>query len=372
MKECKAIGPNLKTYYYYTNEMADNPNAKGVIVIAPGIEATGALYDEIGEYLDTKGYALYAIDEWGYAKTGKVHKKIYKNWKSKDFHFASYNIHALSVFAKSRHKEVPLYLIGNDFGAMLSLYLIREFPDVVDKIVTIGWGAPKAQDFGFLLTSWIRKLFFCDDNVSKGAHFGKNKMLAFRFERGEKYAWLSSDTDQVKKIRDAGYIDEPGTVGHYFHYYFRKIRTPYFMRMKKTDRTTPILFMSGKDDLLTNRGSTTRALARFYKTRKFTNVESMIVEGRHELLFEKNRFENLDIILNWLNGEKIEAVSNPEKEIEVISAVKVVGQDRKEAPKKETDNTVVIDVEHKEVETTSYSFQEAEDDLLIRTNKEQK
>ena len=125
---------------------------------------------------------------------------------------------------KKQYLQDSRYLIGNDFGAMLSLYLIREFPDVVDKIVTIGWGAPKAQDFGFLLTSWIRKLFFCDDNVSKGAHFGKNKMLAFRFERGEKYAWLSSDADQVKKIRNAGYIDEPGTVGHYFHYYFRKIR----------------------------------------------------------------------------------------------------------------------------------------------------
>ena len=155
MKENRAVGPNLKTYYYYTNKMADEENVKGVIVIATGIEATGSIYDEIGDYLDKKGFAMYAIDEWGYGNTGRIVKENFKNWTDKDFHFASYNVHALSVLAKSHHQDAPVYLIGNDFGAMLALYLIREFPEVVDKVVTIGWGAPRGQDYGFLFASSI-------------------------------------------------------------------------------------------------------------------------------------------------------------------------------------------------------------------------
>jgi alpha-beta hydrolase superfamily lysophospholipase len=366
MRENKTVGPNLKTYFYYTNMMADDSSAKGVIVIAPGIEGTGAVYDEIGDYLDSKGYALYTLDNWGYAKTGKVAKTTFKNWRAKDFHFASYNVHALSVLAKQKHPNVPLYLIGNDFGAMLSLYLIREFPDVVDKIVTIGWGAPRLEDLGFWFTSFIRKIFFFDDNPAKRAHNGKNRMLSMRFEHKEKYAWLSSDSSQVKKIKDAGFIDQPGTVGHYYRYYSRKIRTPYLMLMKKTDRTTPILFMSGDQDLLTAKGRTTKALERFYKGKRFTNVESMIVEGRHELLFERNRFENMDVILKWLTGEVIvEPVKHEQVQVEVVNEVPSVGT-RKE-------RVIYKEPEEKQTSTnnTQYAFQEAEEDLLIRTNKEQ-
>ena len=364
MREYKTVGPNFKTYYYYTNEQALKDDVKATIVIAPGIEATGALYAEIGEYLDSKGYALYTLDEWGYGKTGGVGKNVNKNWKRVDFHFVAYNVHSLASVAKKQHPNAPLYLIGNDFGAMLSLYLIREFPDVVDKIATIGWGTPRLQDYGFLFTSFIRKLCLFDDSPSKLGHFGKNKSLAFRFERSSKYAWLSSDLEQVKKIVDAGYIDNPGTVGHYFFYYLNKVRVPYFMRMKKSDRKTPILFMSGSEDLLTLRGRKTRSLARYYKFRGFQNVESMIVSGRHELLFEKNRFEILDTILNWFEGELVDPiVVQPKVEKQETPEVRVIKTQTVEENKKE-----VVEVEQP---TIQYNFQDAEEDLLIRTHKEQ-
>ena len=381
MKENKGVGPNLKTYYYYTNEAAETEDVKGVVVVASGIEATGALYDEMGEYLSSKGYAMYAIDEWGYGKTGKVTKEIYKNWGKKSAHFAAYNLHALSVLAKSQHPSAPIYLVANDFGAMLSLYLLKEFPEVVDKIVTIGWGAPRMQDYGFLFTSWIRKVCLYDSGVAKLAHFSKNKRLALRFERHEKYAWLSSDLDQVKKIREAGYIDEAGTVGHYFYYYLNKVKIPMFMKkIKKCDRTTPMLFVSGNDDLLTLRGRKTKKLAKFYKSKKFTNVNSLIVKGRHELLFEKNRFENMDTILEWLEtGEVNKEIKIASDKYEQELNVEIVGENKEIVVienKTETpiQNEVIeeVEVDVKKNQKTFDELQPADDDLLIKTNKESK
>ena len=367
MRECKSVGPNLKTYFYYINEAATRPDVKGVIVLAHGIEGTGAVYDEIGEYLDSKGYALYAIDELGYGKTGKVGKDNYKNWKSKAFHFAAYNVHALSVLAKGRHPDAPLYLIGNDFGAMLSLYLIREFPEVVDKVVTIGWGMPRLQDYGFLCTSLLRKLFFYDNAVSKGAHFGKNKSLAIRFETNSKYSWLTSDKEQLDKLVKGGFLDTPGTVGHYFYYYANKVRVPLFMRMKKTDRNTPLLMVSGNKDLLTLRGRKTKELALYYKTRKFTNVESLILEGRHELLFEANKFDNLNTILEWLENNVINVVEKqPEDK---VAGVEIVGDER--VIYSEPVENVVKQEKEDEAGVENFDLlQEADDDLLIDTNKE--
>ncbi len=365
MRECKSVGPNLKTYFYYINEAATKPDVKGVIVLAHGMEGTGAVYDELGEYLDSKGYALYALDEVGYGKTGKVGKYYYKNWKKKMFHFASYTVHSMAVLAKGRHPNAPVYLVGNDFGAMLSLYLIREFPDVVDKVVTIGWGMPRLQDLGFLTTAFIRKIFFFDSSFSKVGHFGKNKSLALRFERGSKYSWLTSDKEQLNKLLEAGYLDTPGTVGHYFYYYLNKIRVPLFMRRKKTDRSTPLLFVSGNKDLLTIRGLKTKELALFYKSKKFTDVNSMILEGRHELLFEANRFENVDAILEWL--EKGE-VTTPVATIDETNDVEIVGEERivysdfveNTEAKKEDEIEIVENID---------LLQEADDDLLINTNK---
>ena len=40
------------------------------------------------------------------------------------------------------------------------------------------------------------------------------------------------------------------------------------MRRKKTDRSTPLLFVSGNKDLLTIRGLKTKELALFYKSKK--------------------------------------------------------------------------------------------------------
>lgn len=366
MRECKSVGPNLKTYFYYINEAATKPDVKGVIILAHGIEGTGAVYNELGEYLDSKGYALYAIDELGYGKTGKVTKETYKNWKRKSFHFASYCLHALSVLAKGRHPNAPVYLVANDFGAMLSLYLIREFPEVVDKVVTIGWGMPRLQDYGFLCTSTLRKIFFFDGGASKGAHFGKNKSLAIRFETDSKYSWLTSDKGELNKLLEAGFLDTPGTVGHYFFYYVNKIRVPLFMRMKKTDRNTPLLFVSGDKDLLTLRGRKTKELAAYYRTRKFTNVTSLILEGRHELLFEKNRFENVNKILEWLENdsisENITVVEEKKPEVEVVGEKVIYSEVVEKVPEDKIENVDIV--ENVDI------FQEADEELLISTNKE--
>lgn len=365
MYEHKAVGPNLKSYYYYTNEVAEQKNsAKEVFVIATGMEGTGALYDEIGEYLSNKGHALYAIDEWQYGKTGDVNKKqTYKCWGRKDSYYAAYNVHALTIIAKREHPEAKICLVGNDFGAMLSLYLIKEFPEVIDRVVTIGWGMPRMQDVGFLFGSWVRKLFFWDKSECKMAHFSKNKSLALRFEGGSKYTWMTSNKEQLKKIVDAGYVDTAGTVGHYFYYYLRKVFTPHmFMRMKSTDRTTPMLFISGNHDLTTLRGRKTRALESYYRHRGFNNVSSVVTSGRHQLLFDDGRFDLVDAIINWAEtgevmGEIVEAKPVSEANVAIVGEYMVTG--------KEAEITIVEEPVSNPVRFEA--LQEADDSLVIKT-----
>ena len=225
---------------------------------------------------------------------------------------------------------------------------------------------PRLQDYGFLVTSSIRKFFFYDGAASKGAHFGKNKSLAIRFETDSKYSWLTSDKGQLNKLTEAGFLDTPGTVGHYFFYYANKIRVPLFMRMKKTDRNTPLLFVSGDKDLLTLRGRKTKELAAYYRMKKFTDVTSLILDGRHELLFEKNRFENLNSILHWLETNE---VSKPVQVIEEINEVELVGKET--VIYSEEKESVVTEPMNKEtVVDTIDVLQEADDELLIKTNKE--
>lgn len=371
MYEHKSVGPNLKTYYYYTNEIAEQKNSdKEVFVLATGHEGTGALYDEVAQYFTDRGHAFYALDEWQYGKTGKVNKKkTYKNWGKKDSYYAAYNVHALTVLVKKEHPNAKICLIGNDFGAMLSLYLIKAFPEVVDRIVTLGWGKARGQDYGLLVTSYIRKFFFYDKSESKTGHFAKNKTYYLRFESNNKYSWLSSQQDQVKKIVDAGYINTAGTVGHYFYYYLRKILVPHlFMNFKNTDKNTPMLFISGDEDLTTHKGKTTQALAKCYERRGFSNVNSLIVPGRHQVLFDKARFEVLDSILEWCESGAVEIKDEVIETPTETYAQPVVVEN---TPVVEEANIITL-VEPEVTEAPVARFDallEAEDDLLIKTNR---
>lgn len=381
MKENKSVGPNLKTYYYYTNEMADNKNAKAIFVIATGMEGTGALYDEVGAHLDSLGYAMYAIDEWGYGKTGEVTKEVTKNWGRKGFHYAAYNVHALSVLAKAAHPDVPVYLIGNDFGAMLSIYLLKQFPEIVDKLVTIGWGAPRGQDFGFAFTSFLKKIALYDNSVSKLTHKSQNKRFSFRFERNEKFAWLSSDLNQVQKIKEAGFVDKPGTVGHYYHYFTKKLKTPVFMRIKKMDRNTPMLLLSGDEDLFTKKGLTTKTLSGYFKMRRFNNVECQIVPGRHQLLFEQNRIEVLNKIVSWCTGVEgvVEKVDDLNVDLEIETNTRVIDSSLEVSQSVDVIDVIDVPMEENTANEGSVNpekpieeFLEADENLRINTNIEEK
>ena len=112
---------------------------------------------------------------------------------------------------------------------------------------------------------------------------------------------------------------------------------------------------------------------KLYKRRDFTNVDYLMLSGRHQLLFEENRFENIKAILNWLDSEKatcVESINAVEEEpvTEVISS-----------PIQEVEEELNIDIienedknnkkEIEKIQNNIYDFQEAEDDLLIKTDK---
>jgi hypothetical protein len=149
-----------------------------------------------------------------------------------------------------------------------------------------------------------------------------------------------------------------------------------WFKKKKIDKNTHILLLSGDHDLFTKKGLTTKILDKYLKMKKFKNVETMILEGRHELLFEKNKYQIVDEIISWLTGENVSYAENENAAVEIVS-VQTEDKVVKEQPTVEVIDTEVLgDVENEDVTDVTYStehkdtFMEAEEDLLIKTNKE--
>ena len=129
-----------------------------------------------------------------------------------------------------------------------------------------------------------------------------------------------------------------------------------------------MLLLSGNHDAFTKSGLTTKALEKYLKLRKFKNVQTMVVEGRHELLFEKNRFEVVDEIITWLTGEELVKTTSEVVELEVITAK----PDVEVVETQVVENVPVQEVkEETEIKKETIQFMDAEEDLLIRTNKEE-
>lgn len=284
-------------------EWIPDEKPKAILQIAHGVTEYILRYEQFAEYLVEKGIMVVGNDHLGHGKSiAKDSEPMYfgptGSWK-----WAVEDMYTCTKMIKEKYPEIPYYMLGFSLGSFLLRTYLIEYPKAIDAAIIMGTGETspvqialakfiankEAKKVGENHTSpMIKKLTF--DTYNK--FFAPNRT---------DYDWLCSDNEGLDE-----YIADPMRGGNLSAGLFREMLsgmkfTSEIKNLKKMNLDTPILFISGDEDPVGEKG---KGVIKAYH--KFQNIGMKDVEIklypklRHDILHEKCKKEIYEYVYNWI------------------------------------------------------------------------
>lgn len=284
-------------------EWIPDEKPKAILQIAHGVTEYILRYEQFAEYLVEKGIMVVGNDHLGHGKSiAKDSEPMYfgptGSWK-----WAVEDMYTCTKMIKEKYQEIPYYMLGFSLGSFLLRTYLIEYPKTIDAAIIMGTGETppvqialakfiankEAKKVGENHTSpMIKKLTF--DTYNK--FFAPNRT---------DYDWLCSDNEGLDE-----YIADPMRGGNLSAGLFREMLsgmkfTSEIKNLKKMNLDTPILFISGDEDPVGEKG---KGVIKAYH--KFQNIGMKDVEIklypklRHDILHEKCKKEIYEYVYNWI------------------------------------------------------------------------
>ena len=284
-------------------EWIPDEKPKAILQIAHGVTEYILRYEQFAEYLVKKGIMVVGNDHLGHGKSiAKDSEPMYfgptGSWK-----WAVEDMYTCTKMIKEKYPEIPYYMLGFSLGSFLLRTYLIEYPKAIDAAIIMGTGETppvqialakfiankEAKKVGENHTSpMIKKLTF--DTYNK--FFAPNRT---------DYDWLCSDNEGLDE-----YIADQMRGGNLSAGLFREMLsgmkfTSEIKNLKKMNLNTPILFISGDEDPVGEKG---KGVIKAYH--KFQNIGMKDVEIklypklRHDILHEKCKKEIYEYVYNWI------------------------------------------------------------------------
>jgi alpha-beta hydrolase superfamily lysophospholipase len=286
---------------------------KAIVQFIHGMAEHAKRYTEVAEALCNAGFICYAHDQRGHGLTaGDLTEATLKGnagvlgkngWRG-----VVNDVHELSKIIKKEKPNLPLFLIGHSWGAMVVQDYIQEWGNEIKgcilsgttgKIKTLVLKAGK-----MIVKNEIKKLGptapsekMHDMNFKSYNHDWQQEDGATGFE------WLSRDKTEIQK-----YIDDPWcgfiTPATFWLESINGSTKVYDEENEqKIPKELPIHFISGA---LCPVGNKTKGVTAMINRLKKYNIKEVTYkfypDTRHELFHEINRKEVFQDVINWLNS----------------------------------------------------------------------
>ena len=212
---------------------------------------------------------------------------------------------AACELAGQRFPGLPVFLLGHSMGSFLArTYLIR-YPGTVAGAILMGTGQmpPALVAAGRVLAAReARKVGDRHSSplVNKLAFEAYNQKFA---PNRTGYDWLSASTENVDQYLADPLCGGDPTIG-LFREMLRGIACIEKQEnLKRMNRNTPVLFLSGQDDPVGDMGKGVRRAYRSFRRSGVRDVEIRLYQGlRHEILQETGREKVYADVAHWLEA----------------------------------------------------------------------
>lgn len=279
-------GSKVATYIY-----DDVQNPKAVIQIIHGASEFLLRYESFIDYLNRNNYIVIGCDNLGHGDSCHADAN-YIYFESTDAFEA---LVIVKEYIEKTYQELPIYLFGHSMGSFLARKLMIDYPKTYAKGIMSG---TTSISFcvellaGFLC--FTAKVFRGPKGISplltkQGVpSFNKKMMKKAVLNEGE--MWITHDENIVNEYKNSPKCGENFTITAMQGL----LKWAKYVSSKKNvikgDHSTPILFISGSDDPVSNFGKDIEKTVNLYKNCNYYFIESIIYNNmRHEVINEIDR-----------------------------------------------------------------------------------
>ena len=274
---------------------------RATILILHGMSEHYERYLDFIEFLNTHSIDCYTINHRGHGKDYTVanlgsalHGRGYDTYVN--------DVINISKYIREHKRTSSFFLFGHSFGSIIVRNVIQKDFDFSGAIVISTTYFPPVLANILAFVGRFSCLF--GGKYKKSPFFNSlifdNKKY-HQFEGRTYYDWLTSDNVEVGR-----YINDP-YCGYTYDKGFYKdlaVLNKYACssnRMRKTNRSLPIILLSGDNDPVTDFSKAVTCIENIYDRLGFTNVSSRIYpDSRHEIIHDKSREQVLADILEFI------------------------------------------------------------------------
>ncbi|SHK37007.1 lysophospholipase [Anaerobranca californiensis DSM 14826] len=244
---------------------------KAIVVIVHGFAEHMGRYRETIEFLQQKGYGVYAFDHLGHGKSGKIKGHI------DDFFQLVDSVYKVVEGAKKEYPQLPIFVFGHSMGGLVSAAFGIKYPNIINGQIL---SAPALGVESKFIERLMLKVMRC---------FFPKKYLPNKV--GGK---ISKDQVVVEKYLNDQLVLKEATLNFYYEVFIKGVD---YVKVNRKKYRYPLLLLHGRDDKIIDY----RLSEEFFKGCNSEDKEIKIYDGLyHELLNEPEKAEVLEDIYIWL------------------------------------------------------------------------
>ena len=279
---------------------------RAVLVLSHGVSEHILRYEPLAAYLTERGFAVAGHDHLGHGlSVAAGAPRLYFGPRG-SWDWVVQDLYTRRNLAGERYPGLPVFLLGHSMGSFLArTYLIR-YPGTLAGAILMGTGqmAPAVVAAGRVLAA--REAKKVGDThpsplVNKLAFEAYNQKFA---PNRTAYDWLSVNQENVDNYLADPLCGGDPTIGLFREMlggiaYIEKAEN-----LKRMNRNTPILFLSGAEDPVGDMGKGVRRAYRSFCRSGVRDVEMKLYPGaRHEILNEAQGETVCADICRWLEAK---------------------------------------------------------------------
>ena len=290
---------------YVYKWLSQNEEIKGVVQIAHGMAENAPRYERFANFLNDRGYIVYANDHRGHGKTAGSIEELGYLADENGFDFLVEDMHDLSLIIKEDYPNLPVFLFGHSMGSFSAQRYIMIYDRILDGLILSGSNGRQ----GNILKAGV---LFSKFEIEKNGRKYKSQRLhnlvfgkynnAFKPNRTSS-DWLTRDDREVDKYIEDPYCGTVFTAGFFHDFLAGLLSIEDKKNFDLIPKDIPIYILSGDKDPVGNFGKGVKNLYNRYIELGLKDVEyKLYKDGRHEMLNEINREEVFEDIVKWLDS----------------------------------------------------------------------
>lgn len=276
---------------------------RAVLQICHGMTEYIERYEPFAEYLTTRGFYVVGHDHLGHGKSVQSEEKLGFFHDKDGNRCLIEDIHRVRSAVQGTNPDFPYFILGHSMGSFLVRQYLTEHGEGLDGAIIMGTGqySTPVLLFAEVLCAVIARFKGWEhrsDFVTKLVMGSYNK----DFEpKKTGFEWLTRDQDIVDAYDKDPLCGFTFTLNAYYHMFAGMRKLMKTDALKKIPVNLPILFVSGREDPVGNKGKNVIKVYDAYQKNQIQDVRIKLYKNdRHEILNELDRDVVFDDIYRWM------------------------------------------------------------------------